>query len=271
MIDFFYALGTWGALVVVISVSTAVALGGLWVTARLVPLDARREHNDVLGFAAATAGVVYAVLTGFVAVGVWVSYGAAGDIVSREANQIGDLFRDARELPEPQRGEISAKLRNYIQTVIDQEWPAMAAGLRPESQGWILLQGVYTDLVRMRTAQPLVQPLVGEALIQLNASFDSRRARLFVAAGHGMDHIMWIVLVLGSLATLGFCWLFGFSHRGLHQASTALVGCVIGLIFLVILTYDHPFRGASRITPDEFQRIRANMDRVLSESATDVR
>jgi hypothetical protein len=42
----------------------ALAVGGLVLVQRLVPIERRQEHNDVAGFIYAVLGVAYAVLLG---------------------------------------------------------------------------------------------------------------------------------------------------------------------------------------------------------------
>src|SRR5215212_7330405 len=57
--------------VLVIGVVCLLALGGLELVERLVPADARRQHNDVAGFIYAALGVIYAVLLALVVIAVW--------------------------------------------------------------------------------------------------------------------------------------------------------------------------------------------------------
>ena len=52
-------------------VAMALAVGGLIVAQRLVPIAVRWQHNDVVGFIYAVLGVTYAVLLGLMVVAVW--------------------------------------------------------------------------------------------------------------------------------------------------------------------------------------------------------
>jgi hypothetical protein len=52
-------------------VAMALAVGGLLVVQRLVPIAVRRQHNDEAGFIYAVLGVTYAVLLGLMVVAVW--------------------------------------------------------------------------------------------------------------------------------------------------------------------------------------------------------
>ena len=53
-------------------------------------------------------------------------YDQAQTAVENEANELGDLFRDAQAFPDGVRNEIETKVRSYIRLVMEKEWPAMA-------------------------------------------------------------------------------------------------------------------------------------------------
>ena len=54
----------------VVAVSVLIAVTGLTLVQRLVPLRLRKEHNDVAGFIYAVLGVIYAVLIALVVIAV---------------------------------------------------------------------------------------------------------------------------------------------------------------------------------------------------------
>ena len=66
--------------------SMSLAAGGLILVQRLVPIEVRRQHNDVAGFIYAVLGVVYAVLLGLTVVAVWEEWNAAADSADQEAS-----------------------------------------------------------------------------------------------------------------------------------------------------------------------------------------
>jgi uncharacterized membrane protein len=60
-----------------ICLSVALAVGGLILVQRFVPIAVRRQHNDVAGFIYAVLGVTYAVLLGLMVVAVWEEWNTA--------------------------------------------------------------------------------------------------------------------------------------------------------------------------------------------------
>ena len=58
-------------------ISMFLAAAGLILVQRVVPIEVRRQHNDVAGFIYAVLGVVYAVLLGLMVVAVWEEWNSA--------------------------------------------------------------------------------------------------------------------------------------------------------------------------------------------------
>ena len=106
----------------------AVAVGGLVLVQRLVPIERRQEHNDVAGFIYAVLGVAYAVLLGLMVVADWQDWQAAHDSTTQEANELAAVFWLAHGLPEPEGRHIQELARDYARVEVRQEWPLMEGG-----------------------------------------------------------------------------------------------------------------------------------------------
>ncbi len=63
---------------------------------RWVTVEVLERHNEVAGFIYAVIGVLYAVVLGFTAIIVWERFAEAQTNVEKEANDLGDLFRNAQ-------------------------------------------------------------------------------------------------------------------------------------------------------------------------------
>jgi hypothetical protein len=90
-----------GLLVVLASVVVAVA--GLLLTQRLIPLPLRERHNDTTGIIYAALYVMFGVTVGFSLFSVWQQYNTARQIVHSEAAAVEQVYRLAERLPEPER------------------------------------------------------------------------------------------------------------------------------------------------------------------------
>jgi hypothetical protein len=86
-----------------------------------------RKHNDVAGFVFTAAGVIYAVVLGFVVVVVWEKYGATEALVQDHINAVSDLYRVVGGLPDPVRSQVRTELRHDVNEIISVEWPQMSS------------------------------------------------------------------------------------------------------------------------------------------------
>src|SRR5215212_7764652 len=84
----------------------ALAVGGLILVQRLVPIGVRRQHNDVAGFIYAVLGVTYAVLLGLMVVAVWEEWNAAARTADDEASSLAEIFWIADRMPDSEGNEI---------------------------------------------------------------------------------------------------------------------------------------------------------------------
>jgi hypothetical protein len=90
------------------------------------PALAEGDHNEVVGFIIAVAGVIYAVLLGFVVIITWESYREAEAIVGQEASVLRSIYRESVASPPETQGRLHDLVGEYATEVTDQEWPAMA-------------------------------------------------------------------------------------------------------------------------------------------------
>ena len=113
--------------VVIIVLTVTASLLFMWGLNRIWPWEKRRAHNDLIGWQLSILGTTYAVILGFMLYTVWTNFGAAELNAENEANALGNLYRLAQGLPDPQRGQVEVLARSYAETVIDQDWHALRA------------------------------------------------------------------------------------------------------------------------------------------------
>src|SRR5471030_1123075 len=102
------------------------AVVGVLVSRKLMHGKVVEGHNDVCVPIFLNAGVLFAVLLGFMVVAVWESYDTAKATVATEATSLVPLYRAAGNLPPEAGDKIRALVREYIHQVIEDEWPRQA-------------------------------------------------------------------------------------------------------------------------------------------------
>jgi len=247
--------------VLVVGGTCLVALAGLELVQRLVPVSSRQQHNDVAGFIYAALGVIYAVLLALVVIAVWEEYQAASETVEQEANALAEIYWLAYRLPEPEDTHIQELVRSYTEEVIHKEYPLMEQGQAPlmtQTQGtpagWTLIDEIRANLQEFDPHTKAEEQLYAEGLDQIQRLADARRMRL-VAAEEGVPGVLWAVLIFGGIAAVSFTYLFGLENTWAHRLMVVTLAAVIGLVLFTIGSLEHPFSGGARIGTGAFDLI----------------
>jgi Protein of unknown function (DUF4239) len=248
IIDFVYSTPTWLWGTILVFLLDAAACAGLLLFHRIIHLDFRRAHNELTGYSVAVISVTYAVLLAFIAIATWESFTNSEDIVDREADYVGSIYRDTQGLPVAMGGEIRKDIREYADTVIRLEWPVQQSGKIP-NQGWEPLRRVHSAIVTMQPADRGEAVIQAELLRTLNMLYGARGSRLSAVQGH-IPGVIWWVIFFGGLITTGYTYLFGFDDIRMHLITTTAVSTSMALIIVLIIALDWPFRGAVSVTPE---------------------
>jgi len=240
----------------IVAVANLIAVGGLVLVQRLVSTERRKQHNDVAGFIYAVLGVAYAVLLGLMLVAVWEKWDAAEATTADEANELAGIFWYAHALPQPEGRHIQELVRSYERVVVEEEWPLMAQG-RSSPKAWDTLDELRATILGLKPttdAQQMGydQMRYNEMLEQLHELGNARRERL-LAAEQGLPPILWVVLILGGVITVGFTYLFGLENTLGHLLMVAALALIISISLFTVAALDHPFQGDIRVHPAAYE------------------
>jgi hypothetical protein len=230
-----------------------IAVGGLVLVQRLVSTERRQQHNDVAGFIYAVLGVAYAVLMGLMLIAVWEEWDAAAATATDEANELAEIFWLAHQLPQPEGRHIQELARSYAQVVVEDEWPLMAQG-RSSPEAWATLDELRGTIEGLAPPGGAMLVRYNQVLEQLHGLGDSRRERL-LDAREGIPTILWVVLIVGGVITVGFTYLFGLENTLVHTLMVAALALTISLTLFTVAALDYPFKGDVRIHPDAFEQV----------------
>ena len=65
--------------------------------------------------------------------------------------------------------------------------------------------------------------------------------------------MLWAVLVVGAVITIGFSYFLGVEGNRAHALMTGSLAAMIALTLYLILALDRPFAGPLRVEPDAFR------------------
>lgn len=253
----------WAVLLLSAFIPALIVVGLHAIFRRFVPGDKLIPHHDVAGFLVGIAGVLYAVVLGFLVITVWVSFDSAQATADLEASDVAELFTFAGAIPEPARSQIRTAMADYAFEVRDVEWPMLVEGRQD-----MRARGFYEKALPVIAA--ITSPKHGSdsdgplalqqsALTMLHDLSVHRRERLIVAET-GLPEALYIVLILGALIVLAFAFLFGVESKALQFTMTFLITAMIGLLLGTIVALDHPYSGPIRVSSHAWTLVIENND-----------
>jgi hypothetical protein len=247
-----YSLPNWLQALAIVGTAVFAAMLLELIARRLIRQEIRQQHNDVAAAMFGVIGVTFAVLLAFVVMLSFESYGAARNAVASEAAVTRDVADAAAGLQEPVRTTIRHGLTSYLHLVMDVEWPAQAAGQQNESAD--------AALAALNRQAVLVQPaLPGEAafhaaLIAALAHLQDARALRRSTAANQVPSIVWTVVLLGGVLTVGAGSFLGAPSLAMHMAMSATLAASGALVVVLIVALSQPYRGDFRIPTTPYQR-----------------
>jgi hypothetical protein len=229
--------------VIVIMVCIGAALGLLFVIKRLWVPSARRIHNDAIGPNVSVIGTTYAVLIAFMLSGVWSDMQPARLNTEQETNSLVNVYRLARE---------------YAQAMVTVERTAMAhEDSSPE--GHAIIKDLWHAVASVQPHRATEQEVMDHSLSELTVMTEHRRVRLLQSRKQ-LPAILWAVLIVGGIVTVGSTCLFGIEDFKLHIVQVFEISFLVSLMLVAIPAIDRPFQGQVRVTPEAFQYAIDTMD-----------
>lgn len=221
---------------------------------RKINWETFRENHEVGGFLFNALGLIYAVLIAFVVYATWSDYSDAKGYCDMEANTLQDLFINSEGFSENVQVPIKNKILEYIQDVINKDWPMLSVDERnPESKEKLIeLWKLYINIDTLKNEKEKL--LFQQSLIKLNEVTDYRRLRILSSQDH-IPAVIWTVIIIGAMTSIGFSLFFGTKNLQIQATMTTLFTMTNLFIFYLIVCLDHPFTGDIKIKPDSFEYV----------------
>lgn len=254
MSDWLHGLSFGWLIVIVFAFTYAVAALTWWVVTALATGDRGRGFQAVSPGMLPPLGVIFGLLVGFLAAGVWSDSDRAQQAVNREASALRSAVLLAESFPGEPEAKLRLLVRRHIQEAATKDWPEMGEGkvtltvipaslaealrltlaLKPEGEG-------------QRTAQR-------ELVSSLQNALDARRQRIIVSESR-VNWVKWTGLALVGLLTL---LAVAFVHSGNRLGAGLamwIFASAVALSIVLIASQDRPFAGPLRIGPDVLTQV----------------
>ena len=212
--------------------------------------DQEYIHSSIFDFFT----TLYAFFIGFAIVTLWSTFLTAKADVNREATTIISAYYASRNLPnsEPFR----QALKNYVKTVVEDEWPQMGQDSMSEAAS-----RRFDDVLAKFSAISGDSDKLGAIYNSLTEVNRLRLSRSVMMKGN-LYPTVWIILIFGFGAMV-----FGFVLLNRHQTALSFIFELI--VFFMVLScllfiwdINTPFSGFITVKPDTFQLIYQKMVRL---------
>ena len=252
MIEFLYSIPAAILLLVVIGAAVGVACTGQNFVHRRFRSADFGKHNEVGGIIIGVSGAIYAVILGFFTVEAWDHFMEARQLTQLEADADIDAWHNAVGLPPELRQKIRSDMLDYATLMQDSEWPMMKEGSFDAQPGFIGMDAMDLTgtFVPANGAQANAQVATMQQLTLLH---DARQRRLMINGG-GVSWFEWLILVIGAICIICFCWLFGAANSRSHLLMTATVVTMIASTLVLLFELQYPYRSDVGIGPGAWQR-----------------
>jgi hypothetical protein len=254
VIDWLYDLDVvWIALIVFAAVAVVIAV--IWfVTLRLATGARGAAMQSVSPGLLPPLGIVFALIVGFLAVGVWGDSDKAKDSVSSEASALRAVSLLSNELPADTGTQIRALVARQIDDAVHKEWPAMAKQHASLEAIPAALAQALDVAITFKPAGSGQADAQRELVSSLEKAFDARRARIIVSSSR-VNAVKWIgLLALAALMLIGVACVHS-ANRRTSALALALFGAAVAVVVVMLVAQDRPFTGQLGQKPDLLEQV----------------
>jgi hypothetical protein len=250
----------WIILLVLLCVS--LALGGLLLVRRLVPLPIRESANAVTGVIYGATYVLYGITLAFSLYLANQEVSEARETVQREAGNLEGIFEIAQQLPQPERDRIQELTESYARVVVEEEWTLMGGGAKSQEspQAEELTEELQRRVVSFEPDTGAEQALYSQGITLASDMEEEREIRL-LHSRQDSHRLLWYVLVTGGVITVLSSLFFGTKAVWLQGLSVASLTTVVVLLLSTTYQLQAPFAGSVRIEPDAFEEVLNDIQR----------
>jgi hypothetical protein len=211
-----------------------------------------KRANEMVGLALSSYFVLFGLLLGLVAVATYQNFATVSDIVDKEASCFSVLYREISSLPQPIRGQLQDRLREYARYTIEEGWAQQRKGIAPTGES--VRSGLFIrTLSAFEPSNKNEEILFSEVLHQSAHRNDLSRQRLSNVTT-GLPPVLWWVVAIGALLNIVLIWMQDMEIH-VHLILGAVLASILGLIIFLIAELDNPFRGTVSIGPESLARV----------------
>ncbi len=244
----------------IIGGSVVFTAGGVVLGRPLVRRYLGASHNEVMISLFAAAGVIYAVLLGFLVVVVWEAYDTAHRTLGEEAATLVPLYRLTYGMEAREGGQLRVLIRQYTQAVITDEWPQMGKSALGSHKAHRALEKMDRLFATIDRATKAADAEVDNKFLDLKSTIVMDRNERLLRASDTIPWVMWLGAVGGGVIIVCMSFLIYMERVEPHVLMASLMGGLIGLLLFIMAVLSNPFVGPLALSAKHFEQALAVMN-----------
>jgi hypothetical protein len=248
VVNWLHSLSIASLLLVTCAAAAIVTVAIYVIVTRLAAAGHRDALTAVSPGMLPPMALVFGLLIGFLAAGVWSNNSSAQQAVDSEASALRSVDLLDSAFPAADQRRLDLLIRSYIEQVVAHEWPAMA------DQNATLVTAPPQMALALQVALALPADDPGRVVAQreivtsLEAALDSRRQRIIISQS-AVNSAKWAgVIALGILTLIAIACVHAANRRTAAIAMTLWASAVV-VSLLMIGVQDRPFAGPYLVQP----------------------
>jgi VIT1/CCC1 family predicted Fe2+/Mn2+ transporter len=181
------------------------------------------------------------ILFAFTIIVLWQNLIFTKDLVTKEADAFSKIILHSKIFPSEERKRIEKAIGEYLQIVINKEWPLMREG-KSSADAETAIANIDAAFEAYSPKTAFEQIFYKEVLTHFSEAYEARHARLEKVASV-IPAELYAVIVLVMLLLLIAGALIKAPEAHSHKFWLLVTSTVIGVNLAIITTFDYPFSG----------------------------
>jgi hypothetical protein len=194
---------------------------------------------------------LYAFFLGFAFVTLWNNFVTVKFNVTWEAYSLLSSYHFSQALPNSEK--FRQDLKEYVKTVLDEEWRSMEEGFMNEKAN-LLIASVWTRFQELKPADKQDNPIFVNIANNLNEARHQRLSRSIALSGNLYQPI-WVIIVFGLFTIIYSLYFMHPEQNVIQMIFEFMVLFTLLTCIYFIIDLDKPFYGIVRVAPNAFQEV----------------
>lgn len=235
---------------VMVAVATLMGISVYLVSHRLIYRYQSSDLKDPASGLFRVVGILLSLVLSLAFGEVIVEWRDIQKSIKGEVMDIADLSVNLEQFDQELVGEHQALLIDYAQSIIDDDWPALAQDSIGQTSRKLLRQ-LAKSINNLEPETPTQEILKAQMMSDIERLYDFRRTRLNNTLSQ--PPVYTFVIIIGFIITV-IC--FGvYKPQGPLIVLLSLYTAFIGVVLYLILSLSDPFQGEIGISPHLFENL----------------